>query len=630
MFKDIKSKTKSFLSKLFMTVFALSFLSWGANSYFMNTPKSIAMTINGEEVPVSELQKEYESRKTEAERQFGGKLSDEFLQTIQLGNRTVNNIITSKLTLAQAKELGFRASSKALENHIKNNPSFKDAEGKFNKEAYTRNVQSYGYSVRGYENLISAEMQKENLFDMFSTNFNNKKYLENLYNFQNEKISVRVLHVNKDAVPEVSAPTVSEIKSFYDENMHRFQTEETRDFNVLVLRASDLKDRVQISEAEALEIYNDNPESFASLEERQARHILVDSEEKAIELIDQLDKGADFAALAKANSKDAFTKKVGGDLGFFREADMVESFSDAAFSMEIGEISEPVKSPFGYHVIQLNAVKEAKLRTFEEVKLDIEAELRTEKSEDLFYDVLENVQDQIAGGSPLADIAKSSNLNLDSYAQVKQNSTSMTFSTDIMPVVYALEENIVSNEVEIDGQDAVTAFVEVTKITAPRALTIDEARARIVTELNEIALQKAMTQKAENLMVERQNTPSLEALAKKHNISNNVEVLSGIGRTGTSTPKWLKPQQVSLLFAMKAGEELNSVINTPEGVALVELISINADNATDEDLAYFQQKVSKDIQSDLFAQYMLQKRQEASIDLNVQSIEFALGSGYVK
>ncbi|MFT7433833.1 MAG: peptidyl-prolyl cis-trans isomerase D [Alphaproteobacteria bacterium] len=630
MFKDIKNKAKSIIAKVFMTVFALSFLSWGANSYFMNTPKSIAITVNGEEVSSSELQKEYETRTREAERQFGGKLSPEYLQAIRLGNRTVNNIITSKLTLDEAKKLGFRASKKALQEQISSNPAFRDAEGNFNKEAYKRTVQNYGYSVRGYENVMSEDMQKARLYETFATPFNNKAYLEQLFNFQNEKATIRVLHVNSDVIGQVTAPTASEIKSFYDENAHRYLTEEKRDFQVLVINAKDLKARANISMAEMQAVYNDNPESFASAEKRKASHILVDTEEKAIELIYRLDKGASFAETAKANSKDAFTKNKGGDLGFFLEGDMVESFSEAAFSMEKGAISEPIKSPFGYHIIQLNDIQEAAARSFAEVKKNIENELKIEKAEDLYYDLIENAEDQIASGSNLTEVGKALQLKVDNYKDLEQSDTTITFATEIMPVVYNADDMDISDAISIEGQDTVTVFTQVTHITKPRELTIDQAQTRVVTELNEITTQKLIAEKAQNLLVERQNEKSLDDVAAKQGLTKGVKIISGVSRTGEGSPKWLKQLHIKLLFSMKAGGKLNSLINTPDGMALVELVSIEEDKATAEDLEYFQQKIAREMQSDLFAQFMLQKRLNATIDLNIPSIVSTLGSGFVQ
>jgi len=123
-----------------------------------------------------------------------------------------------------------------------------------------------------------------------------------------------------------------------------------------------------VSEAVAKSFYEDQIKAMKPEEEVQARHILVDSEDKAKELADRLAKGEDFAKLAKENSKDPGSKDDGGMLGFFGKGQMVPAFEEAAFRLKKGEVSPPVKSQFGYHLIKVEDRRDKKLPTFEEVK----------------------------------------------------------------------------------------------------------------------------------------------------------------------------------------------------------------------------------------------------------------------
>lgn len=123
-----------------------------------------------------------------------------------------------------------------------------------------------------------------------------------------------------------------------------------------------------VSEAVAKSFYDDQIKSMKPEEEVQARHILVDSEDKAKELADRIAKGEDFAKLAKENSKDPGSKDDGGMLSFFGKGQMVPSFEEAAFKLKKGEVSPPVKSQFGYHLIKVEDRREKKLPGFDEVK----------------------------------------------------------------------------------------------------------------------------------------------------------------------------------------------------------------------------------------------------------------------
>lgn len=150
-----------------------------------------------------------------------------------------------------------------------------------------------------------------------------------------------------------------------------------------------LKSEVKITEEEMKDYFEENKDDFKQEEQVKARHILVENEETAKEIKQKLDNGENFEELAKKYSTDTETKEKGGDLGFFSKGEMVKEFEEVAFSLKVGEISNPVKTKYGYHIIKVEDRKEAKEANYEESKEEIREKLFEEKLPDVYQSWIE-------------------------------------------------------------------------------------------------------------------------------------------------------------------------------------------------------------------------------------------------
>jgi foldase protein PrsA len=151
---------------------------------------------------------------------------------------------------------------------------------------------------------------------------------------------------------------------------------------------------IKITDKEMKTYFDENKATFAQAKQVKASHILVDTEEKAKEVKQKIDKGEDFAKLAKEYSTDTATKDNGGDLGFFGAGEMAAEFEKAAFALKVGEVSEPVKTDYGYHIIKVTEIKEAQEATFENSKTKVKEALLEQKMSEKYQSWIQGLYDK--------------------------------------------------------------------------------------------------------------------------------------------------------------------------------------------------------------------------------------------
>jgi peptidyl-prolyl cis-trans isomerase C len=170
------------------------------------------------------------------------------------------------------------------------------------------------------------------------------------------------------------------------------------EFKRMTLVSTLLKDEIEgkavTDDKEIRDFYEKHSDTYKIGDQINAQHILVDTEEEAEEVLQKILKGEDFGELAKNFSKDHSTAVKGGDLGFFGKGRMVPEFEQAAFGLKVGEVSKPVKTKFGYHIIKVLEKKEGKQREFEEVKSIVERRLKAERQKSLFDSYIQSLREK--------------------------------------------------------------------------------------------------------------------------------------------------------------------------------------------------------------------------------------------
>lgn len=394
-------RNSRWLGYLIVGLISIPFALWGIQSYVGGGTTDAAAEVNGERIPVYQVQRMASQQRQQLRQRLGGQLPEGFSERL-FREQALNQLIERELLRQAATEGGFRVTDDTLRRNIREQEMFR-RDGRFDPELYRRILSQAGLSVQQYEADVRAGYRIEQLRrGLVDSGFVLPGEARERARLMNEERDLLMLVHPRSAAASAVEVSEEELRSYYERNQSDFRIPPQVRAAYIELDMATLQSQVEVSEDELREHYRANRERYVAPEERVAAHILLEvgsdagsnAEEEALqqarELRSRLQKGADFAELARQYSDDPGSAEQGGRLGPITRGSMVEAFEKALFAMEEeGAVSEPVRTPYGYHLIRLVEVREGEGRSFEQARDEIEREIRRRRAERLFYDRVE-------------------------------------------------------------------------------------------------------------------------------------------------------------------------------------------------------------------------------------------------
>jgi peptidyl-prolyl cis-trans isomerase D len=411
----------SWLIKVVLGAIVVVFVLWGVGSWTSQRSGRVA-TVNGETITVDEYRMTYKRLIEQVRQSFGNNANEELIRSLQLEQKALDQLVDNILMRQAASELGLQVSDEDLSQSIRNISAFQVA-GAFDPRRYqiilsSNNLTPESFKTSQRDALLA---QKLNSFITASVKVSDQEILE-WYKWNNATVNLDFFLLEADRYTDITV-TAEEIQSYFDTHKESYQTDPARKVRYLKFAPKSFESQVSISDDEIAEYYDDHPDEFQNPKTVEARHILINVDPDAspedvaeaktrIEaVLQKAREGEDFAELAKTYSEGP-SKDKGGHLGTFRRETMVKPFSDKAFSMQAGEISEPVKTRFGWHIIKVEKVNEANTMSLADATARIRRKLTTDASKNVAYDAAEAVYDATFEGEQLESVAAVQNLNL--------------------------------------------------------------------------------------------------------------------------------------------------------------------------------------------------------------------------
>ena len=415
MLRLMRDYATSWLIKIILGAIVVVFVFWGVGS-FRDRKSNVIASVNGEGVSLEEYRSTYNNLLEQMRQRFGNNLNEEVLQMLRIDKQALDQLIEQRLLMQEVARLNFRVTDEEVIKTIQKISSFQ-TNGVFDSRLYTTVLNYNRLTPEGFEAAQKERLLVEKLRAYLFSNFQvSENELKEYYEWKNVSASIDYVLFNPETYQDIEL-TEDALETYFNAQKESYKTNPLRKAQYLHFNPQDYKADVKISAEDVETYYLENREKFATPKTVEARHILfkVNAEAtqeledaakaKAENVFGMIQKGEDFAAMAKQYSEGP-SKENGGQLGAFKKEDMVAPFAEKAFSMKQGEVSEPVRTQFGWHLIKVEKVNEASAQSLEDAAQPIQATLTDDQAKTLAYDKAEAFYETTLEGDFIVDVGK--------------------------------------------------------------------------------------------------------------------------------------------------------------------------------------------------------------------------------
>ena len=404
MFDAVRNNKR--IVQIFLGLITLPFAFWGIDSYVRNSGAgSDLASVGDSKISIPQFEQALRERQDQMRQSMGASFKPEIMNSPEVRLGILNSLIDQRLLLLEASKNSLMMSDEALRDFISNVPALQE-NGKFSMSRYESVLRSQNMSQPQFEARVRQDLMLQQLIGTIgSSAFVSSTQAEAMLRLQSEERQFSEFRISSEQIADKVKIESATVQKFYDDNKSRFEVPEQVKAEYVVLSLDALLPQVTVSDAEVKAWFEGHQDRYQQSEERRASHILIPTngdagkekaKAKAEEVLKEIQKApARFADLARQHSQDPGSAQKGGDLGFFGRGMMVKPFEDAVFGQKEGEISGLVESDFGYHIIKVTGIKVAKQRPLDEVRAEIEGELKRQAATRKFAEAAESFNNMV-------------------------------------------------------------------------------------------------------------------------------------------------------------------------------------------------------------------------------------------
>jgi peptidyl-prolyl cis-trans isomerase D len=553
MLNIFRKRAQSPLIQGMVLVIAVVFIFWGFGGNQGNNRTAVA-TVNKVDITYQDYVQAYNQATDNFRQQFGGQIPPALLEQLGIKQQVLSQLIQSELLRQGSEKIGVRVSDLMVQEKIKEMEVFQE-KGHFNQQRYEDLLARNRMTPTVFEDSIKSDLRTERVTnDLADFALIPDHEIDRWLAYNGEEIQLHYVQLNAADFENKVVIEEEELATWFAAKKENYRSEPKIRLKYLTFSLNDNMEQAQPTEEEIRTLYENSKESYKQPEQRHARHILLKTQEgdseavraekkkKAEEVLALArEEGSDFSTLAQEYSEGP-TKDKGGDLGFFSNGRMVPAFDQAVFSLQPGEISEVVETQFGFHIIKLEAIRPASVRTFEQVKDNLAVTQKKKNAETITFQEVTKAYEGIMRSGSLEKYSQESEAEIQTsdYFARSEIPEGMIKDPKFINVAFSLKKGELSSIVKT-GEGHAIIFVD--DIQKPELPELEMVRDQVVADYTREKSEELAGKAAEELLAASTEQGGLQQAAQELESKPEVKTTDFLQRNASGN-KDLPPNQL--------------------------------------------------------------------------------------
>jgi peptidyl-prolyl cis-trans isomerase D len=635
MLQKLKDQSGRWYAKALFVLLVVSFGLWGVADIVVNyiNMRPVA-TVDGHTITQEEFAARLQNMVSKAQELSKGQLTSDQIKELGLPQRVLDSLIDQALISLELKKRHLVVTDAAVRRRIQGIPAFLNEQGTFDKRAFDALLYSNHITEAQFIGDMRKEVQQHQLFGALMSGMRlPKAYVDLLFQgfFEQRVFAVVTIPSGKMVVKDT--PKESDLEKFYQENQMQFTVPEMRTITLLEMDPKLLKDQLTITQDQVQEEYERRKAEFEVAEKREVKQLNFKDEETAKKAVESLKKGRPVPAVARDLAAEF------KDLGLVTKQQLPDLVADRLFEAGLGHITEPISTPFGWQVYVISKIEPSFTKSFLEMRAQLESDLKTQMANDQAYEMKNKLEDALAGGATLAEIAKEHHLkiqSIDAVSRVGKNREEKPVlpeagRDELLEQIFSLAEK--TDSPVIETKEGISYVVHVDAIKPAHVPAFGEIKDKVSKAWIQAKRLDLCALVAQQLVKDARSVSDLSRLALSRKLS--IKMLDPLSRADSEKDekihKQFTPRLVKQMFELTTGKAVFGLMPDQDdgGVQVVMLEKVLPFNQKPlvEKRNQMENKLSDLAYQDALMLYVKSLRAQAKVSVNQAAYQAVTNRG---